>query len=585
MVLELLNRLEKQPFQEWREQGHFIPTPSSQEFLKTPELGAAPEYMTDEQRSARKEQRKARAKEWAIYMKKKKQSEGSLTFDTLALANRVSDLERFWLPTQGDFRGRVYCAKHLLNAQGMSYQRSLLEFANGKQEDHRTKYHIELAIAGYAGQDKKSYEERIQWFQHHKDQIMDCLKDWDSILDPVSFWRTYPHMDDEFAFFACAMEWRRLYHLNDPNRVTHLIVHRDATCSGGQQLASLLRSGQTARATNLHPDNTSVFDIYRKVLETMQKLIREDDYRVPLRDHRGEAVNDPNGSDLYMTQARVRYLFKQDEEVRAAIRKGIKGGFLPRLYGAGIPKTVAGMREKFKFVGYAKKSQRLTKQEAQGLAPYFEAGLNEAVSALTSYVEWARKVADLALRTPIETFTKAGTPAKRQAYENKVDENGDNIIELRCPTANGSVMVQKYLATETKPLRVDHLTTHSKFKPVTSYRDAQLQVAVKEVSHKDIQKAMPPNVVHAADACVLSYAVDGFEGNYSLIQNSIGSSPCADLDHLLERANEGIYQTTTNGYLEAILEANGIDPLDNPIPNFGTFDRELIRKNPPYAWC
>ena len=43
--------------------------------------------MTDEQRSARKEQRKARAKEWAFYMKKKKQSEGSLTVDTLALAN------------------------------------------------------------------------------------------------------------------------------------------------------------------------------------------------------------------------------------------------------------------------------------------------------------------------------------------------------------------------------------------------------------------------------------------------------------------------------------------------------------------
>ena len=166
-----------------------------------------------------------------------------------------------------------------------------------------------------------------------------------------------------------------------------------------------------------------------------------------------------------------------------------------------------------------------------------------------------------------------------------MDEYGDNIIELRCPTANGSVMVQKYLATTTKPLRVDHLTTHSKFKPVTSYRDAQLQVAVKEVSHKDIQKAMPPNVVHAADACVLSYAVDGFEGNYSLIHDSIGSSPCADLDDLLERANEGIYQTTANGYLEAILEANGVDPLDNPIPNFGTFDRELIRKNPPYAWC
>ena len=116
----------------------------------------------------------------------------------------------------------------------------------------------------------------------------------------------------------------------------------------------------------------------------------------------------------------------------------------------------------------------------------------------------------------------------------------DNIIEIRCPTANGSVMVQKYLATDTKTLRIDHLTTHSKFKQITSYRDAQLQVATKEVSHKDIQKAMPPNVVHAADACILSFAVDGFDGNFSLIHDSIGSSPCAALDDLLARVNEGI---------------------------------------------
>ena len=50
---------------------------------------------------------------------KKKQSEGSLTVDTLHLANRVSDLKEFWLPVRGDFRGRMYCANHLLNSQGM----------------------------------------------------------------------------------------------------------------------------------------------------------------------------------------------------------------------------------------------------------------------------------------------------------------------------------------------------------------------------------------------------------------------------------------------------------------------------------
>ena len=43
--------------------------------------------------------------------------------------------------------------------------------------------------------------------------------------------------------------------------------------------------------------------------------------------------------------------------------------------------------EKFVFVDYAKKSQKLSKAEARGLAPFFEVGLNEAVPALTSYVE------------------------------------------------------------------------------------------------------------------------------------------------------------------------------------------------------
>ena len=97
-VLELLNRLNEQPHQEWREQGHFIPTPVRENFLKTAELGPEPKSMTDQQKKDRKEHRKVRAKEWAIYNAKKKQSEGSLTVDTLDLANRVSDLKEFWLP-------------------------------------------------------------------------------------------------------------------------------------------------------------------------------------------------------------------------------------------------------------------------------------------------------------------------------------------------------------------------------------------------------------------------------------------------------------------------------------------------------
>ena len=66
--------------------------------------------MAQRQDSQEQKAKRQRQQEEHDAEKKKKESEGSLTEDTLALANRVSDLERFWLPTQGDFRGRVYCA-------------------------------------------------------------------------------------------------------------------------------------------------------------------------------------------------------------------------------------------------------------------------------------------------------------------------------------------------------------------------------------------------------------------------------------------------------------------------------------------
>lgn len=584
VVLELLNRLNAQPHQDWREQGHFIPAPFRDHYLKLPKLGPAPEFMTDEQRVKRKKDRKAIKAEWSAYMQKKKESEGSLTVDTLDLANRVADLERFWLPVVGDFRGRGYCANHLLNSQGMDYQRALLQFANGKKEDSRTRHHIELAIAGYAGQDKRTYEQRIRWFEDHKDVIMADLKDWDTITSPSAFWRTLKTMDDAFAFFACAMEWKRLYLDKDPDRTTYLIVHRDATASGGQLISGLTHSGETAQAVNLVPGSKGVFDIYVAVLDVMKEQIRDLNYRVPLLTQNLEPKTDPNGNVEYMSDSRVRYLFRKDDEAKGSVRKGIKGGFLPRLYGAGLGKTVAGMREKFKFVHLSGKQKKLTIHEARALAPFFEAGLNAVMPALNTYVNWAREVANLALRVEVESLTADGKPTKRKKYKALTDENGDPVLELQCPTPNGSTMIQRYPITKAKPLKVDHLTSYSKFDPRIKYREDQLQVATSEVSHKDIQKASPPNIIHSADACVFAFMVDGFDGNYSLIHDSCGASPGEELDQLIERFWDGFCEVVNSGYLEKILEANGVDPLDNPVPNYRTYTASKDHR-PDYPIC
>ena len=74
VMLEVLNALAELPHQEWREQGHSCPMPRREDFLKAPEMGAPPEFMTEEQKQARKDLRKVRKHEWAAYMKKKDQS-------------------------------------------------------------------------------------------------------------------------------------------------------------------------------------------------------------------------------------------------------------------------------------------------------------------------------------------------------------------------------------------------------------------------------------------------------------------------------------------------------------------------------
>ena len=86
------------------------------------------------------------------------------------------------------------------------------------------------------------------------------------------------------------------------------------------------------------------------------------------------------------------------------------------------------MREKFKFIHLNGKEKKLSLDEASGLASFFEEGLNHAVPALTAYVEWARNVADLALRVKVQDpMTKAGKPAKRDQYTPRLNAVGDPV--------------------------------------------------------------------------------------------------------------------------------------------------------------
>ena len=92
------------------------------------------------------------------------------------------------------------------------------------------------------------------------------------------------------------------------------------------------------------------------------------------------------------------------------------------------------------------------------------------------------------------------------------------------------------------------------------------------MSHNDIQKACPPNLIHASDACQLAFTVDGFAGNFSLIHDAFGCTATAEMDDLLQRSRDAYVACTTFDYLGGLLKANGLKSEDNPVENYGTLD-------------
>ena len=157
-------------------------------------------------------------------------------------------------------------------------------------------------------------------------------------------------------------------------------------------------------------------------------------------------------------------------------------------------------------------------------------------------------------------------------------------------------MIQRYPVLKDKKLRIDHLTTYSKYTPTYDYRDEFLKVPEDQVNHKDIGKACPPNVIHASDACQLAFTICGYEaydnldqldeftGDFALVHDAFGAHATAELDELIQRARDGYVRCTVYPYLQGILEANGIDPLDLPVPDFKTFDPR-VSKDAGYMIC
>ncbi len=178
--------------------------------------------------------------------------------------------ERFFVPLNIDFRGRIFPIPHF-NFTRDDRVRGLFQFADGKpigEEGLRwLKAHVAARADGVAWSDhtgprlsELNFAERIAWTEANSELL---LKIGRAVLDGADppDWALKGN-DEPIQFIAACVELVQAW--DNPEFVTRLPLTFDASCSGLQHLCAMTRDEEGARYVNLIPSEAAD-DFYRRV--------------------------------------------------------------------------------------------------------------------------------------------------------------------------------------------------------------------------------------------------------------------------------------------------------------------------------
>jgi DNA-directed RNA polymerase len=187
----------------------------------------------------------------------------------LGIARKFKEIERFYLPLNLDFRGRIYPISPHLNQIGNDLARGLIEFADGKPLGETGFRWLKIHLANKMGFDKLPINERIEIVENMMPEI------WDMANNPLANrkWLSY---EDQWQSLATIFELTAAIQSGDPtNYVSHLHIHQDGSCNGLQHYAALGRDIEGAEQVNLI-ERDRPGDLYSAVAVKVQEQIDED---------------------------------------------------------------------------------------------------------------------------------------------------------------------------------------------------------------------------------------------------------------------------------------------------------------------
>ena len=228
----------------------------------------------------------------------------------VAQARKLSEVERFWLPHNFDYRGRVY---HIpdFGHHNTDFTRAMVLFANAKPIGTADRF-LKRHIANCYGLDKETLKFREEWVDKNSKVIYECGREFKGSFP---FWSK---AKEPLQFLAACRDWFN-YQNEGPGYCSGLPIGQDATQSGIQHFAAASLNPKDGFEVNL-TDNKTPSDFYQTCLDEAKRLIEEDIQRIEVKQAE-DPWTEEDQTALIDYQAFMAQLMPDDEDEKEALEK------------------------------------------------------------------------------------------------------------------------------------------------------------------------------------------------------------------------------------------------------------------------
>lgn len=233
-----------------------------------------PKCPLDTGEKPKNEKEEATFKEWkhtmrTLYSMEAQRVSKAMQFSRdIKLAQLMTSKEKFYFVYRCDFRGRFsYAATTGLSPQGADQSRALLQFFDAKPLGETGAYWFKVHGANKYGEDKKTFDDRVQWIEERKDWWLAVAN------DPLANSNLWRDADSPYQFLAWCLEYKGYIEQGNEFQ-SRLPIAKDGSCNGLQHFSAMLKDEIGGRATNLIPQD-SPSDIYAEVAKIATDKLKE----------------------------------------------------------------------------------------------------------------------------------------------------------------------------------------------------------------------------------------------------------------------------------------------------------------------